>query len=122
MIFFFSSRRRHSSGAVVTGVQTCALPILLLLHLELGDAVAQQAADLVGALIDRDRVTRAGELLGGSQARGTGTDDRDGLPGQPLRRQIGRASGRERVCQYVWIAGVAVSLKKKDRTQTNETT
>src|SRR3546814_5025463 len=28
MIFFFSSRRRHSSCALVTGVQTCALPIL----------------------------------------------------------------------------------------------
>src|SRR3546814_13946632 len=27
--------------------------------------------------------------------------------------KIGRASCRERVCQYVWIAGVAVSLKKK---------
>src|SRR3546814_4557632 len=26
-IFFFSSRRRHTSGALVTGVQTCALPI-----------------------------------------------------------------------------------------------
>src|SRR3546814_14239670 len=28
-------------------------------------------------------------------------------------RQIGRASGRERVCQYVYISVVAVSLKKK---------
>src|SRR3546814_7197782 len=26
-VFFFSSRRRHTSGALVTGVQTCALPI-----------------------------------------------------------------------------------------------
>src|SRR3546814_14663823 len=26
-IFFFSSRRRHTSSALVTGVQTCALPI-----------------------------------------------------------------------------------------------
>src|SRR3546814_9306613 len=25
--FFFSSRRRHTSSALVTGVQTCALPI-----------------------------------------------------------------------------------------------
>src|SRR3546814_6155291 len=29
MFLFFSSRRRHTSGALVTGVQTCALPILL---------------------------------------------------------------------------------------------
>src|SRR3546814_6676529 len=27
MIFFFSSRRRHTRCALVTGVQTCALPI-----------------------------------------------------------------------------------------------
>src|SRR3546814_1955811 len=27
MFFFFSSRRRHTSCALVTGVQTCALPI-----------------------------------------------------------------------------------------------
>src|SRR3546814_8676582 len=26
-LFFFSSRRRHTSCALVTGVQTCALPI-----------------------------------------------------------------------------------------------
>src|SRR3546814_5665594 len=28
-LFFFSSRRRHTRGALVTGVQTCALPILV---------------------------------------------------------------------------------------------
>src|SRR3546814_7099550 len=28
--FFFSSRRRHTRCALVTGVQTCALPILML--------------------------------------------------------------------------------------------
>src|SRR3546814_7554758 len=27
MFFFVSSRRRHTRGALVTGVQTCALPI-----------------------------------------------------------------------------------------------
>src|SRR3546814_1192926 len=37
MFFFFSSRRRHTRCALVTGVQTCALPIcphqaLLVLH------------------------------------------------------------------------------------------
>src|SRR3546814_3050478 len=29
LTFFFSSRRRHTRCALVTGVQTCALPILL---------------------------------------------------------------------------------------------
>src|SRR3546814_16590601 len=30
MLFFFSSRRRHTRCALVTGVQTCALPIYLI--------------------------------------------------------------------------------------------
>src|SRR3546814_16203814 len=29
LVFFFSSRRRHTRCALVTGVQTCALPIYL---------------------------------------------------------------------------------------------
>src|SRR3546814_8456519 len=37
-LFFFSSRRRHTRCALVTGVQTCALPIYRL------PAVADQAA------------------------------------------------------------------------------
>src|SRR3546814_1316542 len=33
VVVFFSSRRRHTRCALVTGVQTCALPILpLMLH------------------------------------------------------------------------------------------
>src|SRR3546814_19192376 len=36
-------------------------------------------------------------------------------------RQIGRASCRERVCQYVSISVVAVSLKKKKNTKTTHT-
>src|SRR3546814_7707142 len=32
LCFFFSSRRRHTRCALVTGVQTCALPIFHILH------------------------------------------------------------------------------------------
>src|SRR3546814_20874298 len=32
VVFFFSSRRRHTRCALVTGVQTCALPILLTVN------------------------------------------------------------------------------------------
>src|SRR3546814_13468439 len=42
--------------------------------------------------------------------------ERPGSVGRPIgggRLQIGRASGRERVCQYVEITVVAVSLKKE---------
>src|SRR3546814_3494175 len=33
LFFFFSSRRRHTRCALVTGVQTCALPIYVILTL-----------------------------------------------------------------------------------------
>src|SRR3546814_2624396 len=37
-IFFFSSRRRHTRCALVTGVQTCALPICVVRNLSaMGD-------------------------------------------------------------------------------------
>ena len=59
---------------------------VLLLHLELGDAVAQQAADLVGALVDRDGVAGAGQLLGGGQAGRAGADRPRRSCREPLRR------------------------------------
>src|SRR3546814_18295621 len=43
-LFFFSSRRRHTRCALVTGVQTCALPIF-----EIGDR-DDQAEQYVGAV------------------------------------------------------------------------
>src|SRR3546814_13195152 len=52
MVFFFSSRRRHTRCALVTGVQTCALPIL-----RAGSAFAQCRLDLFEnglEVIDRD--------------------------------------------------------------------
>ena len=42
-----------------------------LLHLELRDAVPEEATDAVGALVDGDVVPGAGELLGGGQPGGT---------------------------------------------------
>src|SRR3546814_2394754 len=54
--FFFSSRRRHTRCALVTGVQTCALPI----SPALGATAAATLGNLVAmmpfgtALVDRD--------------------------------------------------------------------
>ena len=50
-----------------------------LLELVLGDSVTHQAAQPVVALIHRDVVSGAGELLRGGQSRGTGADDGDAL-------------------------------------------
>src|SRR3546814_9548098 len=49
--FFFSSRRRHTRCALVTGVQTCALPIALLASRQWTAIVVASvtAALLVGA-------------------------------------------------------------------------
>src|SRR3546814_2564126 len=50
MIFFFSSRRRHTRCALVTGVQTCALPISLRRFLK--DANALPGRPLVAGIAD----------------------------------------------------------------------
>src|SRR3546814_7949072 len=78
--FFFSSRRRHTRCALVTGVQTCALPIS-------PDFAEVKAQNKTAALPVRDIVVDHMRPLlltiGGKLA------------------EIGRASCRERVCQYV---------------------
>src|SRR3546814_10816766 len=73
-LFFFSSRRRHTRCALVTGVQTCALPISIK-----GDNAFSGLFRTPGA-----RIIPRSVLL---------------LVRKP--NQIGRASCRERVCQYV---------------------
>ena len=55
-------------GALATHLVEPALEVTLL-HLELGDAVAEQAADAIGALEHDDVVTGACELLRGGQPR-----------------------------------------------------
>src|SRR3546814_14074372 len=49
-LFFFSLRRRHTRCALVTGVQTCALPISRGYLLKKGRAV--RASEAAGTLID----------------------------------------------------------------------
>src|SRR3546814_2884249 len=79
LFFFFSSRRRHTRCALVTGVQTCALPISWLLT----DDYAVGDVGTAGGLIFYRNPHVA----------------RDGW--RYLEAKIGRASCRERVCQYV---------------------
>src|SRR3546814_9140999 len=98
--FFFSSRRRHTRCALVTGVQTCALPISLISET---NAVAfASKLQVNGAIriedhrgIDRVTTPKLGLIYGP-------------IHGLELKaswgksfKEIGRASCRERVCQYV---------------------
>src|SRR3546814_8664524 len=59
-IFFFSSRRRHTRCALVTGVQTCALPISIIgerLATRLGCAQSRvgKIAECAEPVVDRDK-------------------------------------------------------------------
>src|SRR3546814_8592044 len=82
-VFFLSSRRRHTRCALVTGVQTCALPILSFERLCCEN----------GALSCQRFVQQKEEML----------SDLHGNVKSVIRHhmEIGRASCRERVCQYV---------------------
>src|SRR3546814_3295654 len=88
--FFFSSRRRHTRCALVTGVQTCALPI---------SGLAQSCAKPMTAPKPPlfSRMSRIFAI------RSSGVPMVDAaLREKPVfSTEIGRASCRERVCQYV---------------------
>src|SRR3546814_1097609 len=49
--FFFSSRRRHTRCALVTGVQTCALPISLAAETRKGFSLQAAGAGLLAAFV-----------------------------------------------------------------------
>src|SRR3546814_8429747 len=100
-IFVFSSRRRHTRCALVTGVQTCAL--LIYRGIDRAETTLQYSQPLeIGG--KRSARIAAGEAgVAASRAR-----DRDAkiryaydLARAYAAAAIGRASGRERVCQYV---------------------
>src|SRR3546814_4638683 len=60
---FFSSRRRHTRCALVTGVQTCALPILVVVHLEGADRL-RQVRELLAEALASDGVDLLGRTHG----------------------------------------------------------
>src|SRR3546814_19618544 len=89
-------------------------------------------ADLVGGAAEFRKgyatVEVAAEVMREPPAVTPQADDADGKDEDVGSRiddaygqEIGRASGRERVCQYVEIAVVAVSIKKKKTTRRIET-
>src|SRR3546814_8218889 len=87
LCFFFSSRRRHTMCALVTGVQTCALPIF-------------ECVTMVAVLVSAP----APIPLAMAHSRPASDQGfcRNAAPLPALGpEEIGRASCRERVCQYV---------------------
>src|SRR3546814_12063670 len=109
LFFFFSSRRRHTRCALVTGVQTCALPISnvqsgkMIVGLDIGTS---KVVALVGEVADDGTLVIVG--IGTHPSRGLKKGEVVNIEStvQSIQRaieeaQIGRASCRERVCQYV---------------------
>src|SRR3546814_5328230 len=96
--FFFSSRRRHTRGALVTGVQTCALPIC---PANMPDDVVKKLATAMEKVITSDEF-KAQMSAQGSNASYRSPDELAQIVKDDLEKwKIGRGSCRERVCQYV---------------------
>src|SRR3546814_16659851 len=117
VFFFFSSRRRHTRCALVTGVQTCALPISYVKLREFGLEKTLSFARPISSAMFHEVI-----YPGGLDVTGRILVDRQSfemcLSASDLCRfvvpqKIGRASCRDRVCQYVSISVVAVSLPNK---------
>src|SRR3546814_8253179 len=68
--YFFSSRRRHTRCALVTGVQTCALPISVLELAQLGLGVDAAPCGVEEGAFDMD-AEDAGHTLGDRRVDGS---------------------------------------------------
>src|SRR3546814_9217003 len=56
MFFVFSSRRLHTRCALVTGVQTCALPIYAHAVIDVYDWLEKRVEDAVAAGVARENI------------------------------------------------------------------
>src|SRR3546814_4745516 len=95
--FFFSSRRRHTRCALVTGVQTCALPIYqVTLEAQLAslkDTTAKTVAEYQAGVEAERKAREERERKAREEA------DRRAREAAAAAAEIGRASCRERECQ-----------------------
>src|SRR3546814_9904910 len=110
--FFFSSRRRHTRCALVTGVQTCALPISEMAEL----AGCYCINNSCGANLVMDNLPSVLKDLGGGAIGAlTSHDPRVGVAEARIN---GPQIGRAHVCTPVTNAHVVCRLlleKKKHR-------
>src|SRR3546814_3535125 len=93
--FFFSSRRRHTRCALVTGVQTCALPISGVAVAVLQQGQAATAEELLALLEDK--------LARYKQPRRVFFWDELPKSGRSEERRVGNecvSTGRSRWSQY----------------------
>src|SRR3546814_14395580 len=116
-LFFFSSRRRHTRCALVTGVQTCALPIYERVsvgkHVPYAlDIIVHGGDGLVQLMRQGGRHRSHCTYAGGMNEAGPQLFHflLRPLPlGQVADKETGRAPWRGRAGKYVLITVVAVS-------------
>src|SRR3546814_5009572 len=111
LFFFFSSRRRHTRCALVTGVQTCALPIYMVIESWLNERATNETRGQlfsVYLIVNFSSITLGQLLLNISNpalftlfALVSMLTSLALVPISLSTTEIGRASCRERVCQYV---------------------
>src|SRR3546814_6571034 len=94
IVFFFSSRRRHTRCALVTGVQTCALPICRKLKLPVP---VRFVCPTVARAFRSNKELGVNPFVQVLPPRSVAPSGR----ATRFPTKIGRASCRERVCQYV---------------------
>src|SRR3546814_5101261 len=109
-LLLFASRRRHTRCALGTGVQTCALPISPAFN-PVGSSILRTPTGNAGFSFGPDGMLRSatlsqgyGSWRGSFGSEAEMIDTGSAVPGLPFVNycgQIGRASCRERVCQYV---------------------
>src|SRR3546814_7625966 len=129
--FFCSSRRRHTRCALVTGVQTCALPIFCLVAMEPptsmnADAVRDEKLKVLQALtpIDErnvDRVTVRGQYAAGASAGGAVKAYAEEVGNGTLTETFVRSEEHTSELQSLMRISYAVfCLNKKQNTHTTQ--
>src|SRR3546814_2771409 len=107
--FFVSSRRRHTRCALVTGVQTCALPIywpMVGVFLELPLTLTHAEGPRAQLISELHRIwqlqwTASQKLAPDGTKAPYAARNGGGYTLEAELGKIGSASCRERVCQYV---------------------
>src|SRR3546814_5271137 len=97
-MFFCSSRRRHTRCALVTGVQTCALPIFGIIE---GRKSWRFPLIALVAIVLLALASPSQPLIHAVMLTGILVLIRAAQPLLCKAPEIGRASCRDRVCQYV---------------------
>src|SRR3546814_5826128 len=70
VVFLFSSRRRHTSSALVTGVQTCALPIYATYGKDVARSIiTNHALQIIYAPREQQDANDYSEMLGYTTVR-----------------------------------------------------